>query len=156
MVLSYLIDNLQLIIDNYFDLDVLTILISNFNNSIIFGLIFWNSISDRYFVSYSKSIQYSVSLVSFNEIDNLWTKSALLCACSASLTFAPMMFQNATFVLTKRILFFRRVLYKVQLLLSQIKMIFFNNILLLQFYKLSIINWLPFPISSQIYWPFWQ
>jgi len=64
-------------------------LVNNFNNSIILGFIFSNSIWFIYFVSYNKSNQYSVSLASFSEIDNLCIKSALLCACSASLIFAP-------------------------------------------------------------------
>ena len=64
-------------------------LVNNFNNSIILGFIFSNSILLIYFASNNKSNQYSVSLAYFSEIDNLCIKSALLCACSDSLIFAP-------------------------------------------------------------------
>ena len=64
-------------------------LVNNFNNSIILGFIFSNSIWLRYFVLNNKSNQYSVSFASFQAIDNLCIKSALLCACSHSVIFAP-------------------------------------------------------------------
>ena len=63
--------------------------VNNFNNSIIFGFIFRNSDSEIYLVSNNNSNQYSVSFASFKPIDNLGIKSALLCACSDSLLFAP-------------------------------------------------------------------
>ncbi len=49
------------------------------------------SFSERKSVVFKSLIQYFVSEVSFNAIFILETKSGLLCACSASATFAPIL-----------------------------------------------------------------
>ena len=99
-------------------------LVNNFNNSIILGFIFSNSILLIYFASNNKSNQYSVSLASFSEIDNLCIKSALLCACSDSLIFAQLMSQNEAIALIKQTLFLPLKVYKDRQFQLQIKMIF--------------------------------
>ena len=76
--------------ENYFLLDF-RIEVKIFSISIQSANIVLISLSFKYFVAFSNFNQYLVSVVSFNAIEILETKSALLYACCASATFAPIL-----------------------------------------------------------------
>ena len=94
------------------------------------------SMSDKKSVALSNLSQYLVSVVSFNAIEILEMKSALLCACCASATFAPILVPERKSCLESTNSFFlsERYLYSLTILIAKSKL-FFSIIFFIIQYK---------------------
>lgn len=107
------------------DLLVFNIEVRILSSSIQSERIDFTSDSDKYAVAFNSLNQYLVSAVSFNEIDIFEIKSAVLCACCASATFAPILVPhlNNCFDITFSFFVKHKYLYKLIILTAKAKLL---------------------------------
>lgn len=113
-------------------------LTNNFSNSTQLAKSEELSLSERKAVAFKSLIQYFVSDASFNAMLIFETKSDLLCACSASATFAPMLVPLRSNCFERIFSFFPSVRYLYRLTIRMAKSKLLLSIILSIFYHFQL------------------